>query len=348
MTTENTTSEHLDAVSRIPSRQPPVGKPAWGWDYVFVFRAPKFAIESDTSHVGNLKNSQGSEGDDENYSPQNILDYHIDLVGENGNGDFIMDANQCVLESETDAAAKEATEMRKDILARLRSAGFTHSQIYVPSENSIFLRFSLCDNALQEKAELMGMELPAKEEFGGGYLAFTRARNSCFQNADRSPRESYFSPSDRIMIILATLQSKEEWGCDLNIERLVYSKKITQAFAIHSKPEQKQLIQRMVRERWWDPTWQPPFDEMKSYVGARVALYFVFVSFYARNLLVIACLSVPAYAVYRILSSQLVAIAALRWVFAMSLVVWTTLFLERWKRRNALININWGLNVRAI
>lgn len=75
---------------------------------------------------------------------------------------------------------------------------------------------------------------------------------------------------------------------------------------------------------------------------ARVAFYFVFVNFYARRLLLIALLSIPIYVVYRVLRSVTV-IAILRWVFSIGLVLWTTVFLETWKRRNAAVNLEWGL-----
>lgn len=76
---------------------------------------------------------------------------------------------------------------------------------------------------------------------------------------------------------------------------------------------------------------------------ARVTFYFVFVSFYARRLLIIALLSIPVYVTYRVLRKEKV-IAILRWVFSIGLVLWTTVFLEMWKRRNANINIEWGLD----
>lgn len=78
-------------------------------------------------------------------------------------------------------------------------------------------------------------------------------------------------------------------------------------------------------------------------MAARVTFYFVFVSFYARTLLIIALLSIPVYITYRVLRSETV-IAILRWVFSIGLVLWTTVFLELWKRRNANINIEWGLD----
>lgn len=66
-------------------------------------------------------------------------------------------------------------------------------------------------------------------------------------------------------------------------------------------------------------------------------------SFYARRLLLIALLSVPIYVIYRVLRNATV-IAILRWVFSIGIVLWTTVFLENWKRRNASINIEWGLD----
>lgn len=66
-------------------------------------------------------------------------------------------------------------------------------------------------------------------------------------------------------------------------------------------------------------------------------------SFYARRLLLIALLSIPIYVVYRVLRNATV-IAILRWIFSIGIVLWTTVFLENWKRRNATINIEWGLD----
>lgn len=69
----------------------------------------------------------------------------------------------------------------------------------------------------------------------------------------------------------------------------------------------------------------------------------MFVSFYARRLLLIALASIPVYVTYRVVKN-IIAITILRWLFSISLVLWTTFFLENWKRRNAYINIEWGLN----
>lgn len=73
-----------------------------------------------------------------------------------------------------------------------------------------------------------------------------------------------------------------------------------------------------------------------------MTFYFVFVSFYARRLLLISIISIPVYIVFRVLNNfKLISI--LLWTFSISLVLWTTLFLETWKRRNSNVNIRWGL-----
>lgn len=74
-----------------------------------------------------------------------------------------------------------------------------------------------------------------------------------------------------------------------------------------------------------------------------MTFYFVFVSFYARRLLLISIISIPVYTVYRVLENYSL-IAILLWTYSLSLVLWTTFFLETWKRRNANVNIRWGVH----
>lgn len=299
------------------------GKPSWGWDYAFTFQAPD--VEDNVN--------------ERPASPQTASTDH------SSRDQLSAPSSPATLENL--AKTEEDNEVRLSILARLRSAGFAFSQLHVPSEKIIMLRFSMTNEVMKEKAEAMSIEMPLKEKFGGGYLTFRRDRSDCFRNDDDASHPNrqgaYFCPSDRIIILLATLQSKEAWGCDLDMEQLVFKKKVLQSFALHSTPERKDLIQRSIWDRPWDPTWVPPFSDLKAYLGARVGLYFAFVSFYAHRLFGLAIFSIPVYITYEVLRTHLV-LAAMRWIFAIILVMWTTWFLEYWKRRNAFINIEWGLN----
>lgn len=79
------------------------------------------------------------------------------------------------------------------------------------------------------------------------------------------------------------------------------------------------------------------------YCVARVSFYFVFVNFYAKRLLIIALVAIPATVLFSALRGS-VPLTIVRWVFSLCLVIWTTYFLETWKRHNAQMNVDWGLH----
>jgi hypothetical protein len=241
-----TKSRHVDS-KPIYNAQPP-----WGWDYCFVIKAPTFsdAPVANPEPSADLSaqlaaNLYSQSSDDVRSSPNVIVSKSPESIAV-GLDDG---SSSCFATDKDDPDVIEATKTRLDIIARLQSAGFTFSQLYVPTERSIYLRVGLSNETMKEKAEHLGMELPLKASYGSGYMAFSPTLSSVYQNDENSP--SYFLPADRILIILGTLQSKEEWGCGLNIEKLVFKKKVMQGFAVHSLPEQDKLVQDVVWARVW-------------------------------------------------------------------------------------------------
>eukprot|EP00178_Gracilaria_changii_P028101 TRINITY_DN957_c0_g1_i2.p1 TRINITY_DN957_c0_g1~~TRINITY_DN957_c0_g1_i2.p1 ORF type:complete len:847 (+),score=149.53 TRINITY_DN957_c0_g1_i2:1650-4190(+) len=298
-------------------------RPSWGWDYVFVFRLPRA-----------LKRQLAAEAAAEAH----------DYVPPEQQNDEHEQRNEDADEEEEDGKSAQRVRERVEILARLSSAGFVFSQLLVPSEQLIFLRLSLPTTALKQAARHVGMELRLLPQFGGGYLEFEPHREHVYVNHELEKSSgSYFAPADRSLLILNVLQSKEHWGCGLNIERLLFDQKVEQVFALHSIPEKRRLVREVIWRQWWNPIREPPFHEIKDYLGARVTFYFVFVSFYARRLLPLGLLSIPVFVVYRTVRN-IEALVIVRWVFAIGLVLWTTYFLENWKRRTAMVNTKWGLH----
>ena len=305
-------------------------RPPWGWDYMLVFKIPR--------SIRNLLETQRDSSDGA-YSPMAAASEStpgtVRVVG-----DVFSDDG----DNETDEKSNKRIEQRVDILTRLKCAGFAFSQVIVPSQNVILVRLSLPEKELKRKAEYFGMELRLKDEYGGGYLKLTQSREAVFINdTEQHERHCYFGPADRSMIILAALQSKEHWGCDLNIEQLIHDKVLIQAFSLHSQHEHARLIRKVVWNQWWNPCWNPPIMLIKDYLGTRISLYFVFVSFYAKRLFILALLSIPVYSVYRYSNSELF-ITIVRWVFAVGLVLWATYFLETWKRRCGEVGVLWGVD----
>ncbi|CAN8073085.1 unnamed protein product [Agarophyton chilense] len=307
-------------------------RPHWGWDYVFVFRLPR-ALKRQLA-------ADAADAADPADGPA-IKRAELAAAAEGRPNDALHQEED---EEEEDGKSAQRLRERVEILARLNSAGFVFSQLLVPSEQLIFLRLSLPLDGLKQAAQHVGMELQLKPEYGGGYLVFAPHREHVYVNHEMEKSSGcYFAPADRSLLIMNVLQSKEHWGCGLNIERLLFEKKVEQAFALHSMVEKRRLVKEVVWRQWWNPIRRPPFQELKDYLGARVTFYFVFVSFYARRLLPLALLSIPVFVIYRTVKNAGVLVI-IRWVFSIGLVLWTTYFLENWKRRTAMVNTKWGLH----
>lgn len=240
-------------------------KPAWGWDYCLCFKIPgilKAAVaDSDGKKPSEFKKRRTKKTAAELNVPDSNKPAQENVELENG----VAGLNEHAAEKSRDLVWK-----RVEILARLKSAGFVFSQILIPSEGIILVRLSLPERQMKKKAEKIGMELRLKSQYGGGYLSFRAAREEIFANDDEQRlRRCYFCPADRAIIILKALQSKEDWGCDLNIERLLYKQTVLQAFAIHSELERNRLITNAVWRRIWDPSYVLPFSDLKDYLGGK-------------------------------------------------------------------------------
>lgn len=231
------------------------GKPEWGWDCVVSFKMPK-----------SLREKYGSA-----LSPTSTVAEEDDN-SRNDNEDVYEDADDDKLfqgaQEDNRRKSRDLSEDRIEILARLKTAGFVFSQLIVPSENVILVRLSLPEDALKQKAVLLEHELKLKSEFGGGYISFDPEHEQKFINHDlQAARKCYFSVADRSLIIVAVLQSKEYWGCDVDIERMIYEQRAVQVFMLHAVTERDALVKRSVWKRIWDPTWKPPLGDLKDYLG---------------------------------------------------------------------------------
>lgn len=273
-------------------------KPPWGWDFILSFKLPKTlrvklsgspaaeGLQGNENHcIDILDDDPDNEDDDSSGTDDNNDSSHSGSPDTGWCAPPWRRRDQRGIANDEQSPHRERrnnryscqTRKRVEILARLKSAGFVFSQLVVPSENAIFVRLSLPERQLKQKAVHIGLELRLKEEYGSGFLSYEIEREYAYMNnLHKTQWNCFFSPSERAVIILAVLQSKEHWGCDLNLERLVYDQTILQAFALHSGPDRKRLLKRAVWTRWWDPTWKPPLAELKDYLGGRFFFFFFF------------------------------------------------------------------------
>lgn len=208
-------------------------KPAWGWDHVFIF--PRQSIQ------------QLSNPPDMNPIHQNTGKDNLDQ----GGGNF-------------------HDKPRVEVLARLKSAGFVFSQRLIDAKDKVLVNLSLPENRLKEKAQKIGVELGLQNKWGGGYVSYSKAMEQYFVNwEEQYYRACYFTPAERSKIITTVLESKDDWGCDLNVEQLIYKGDLVEAYSVHSELERSELIDSTVWKRLWDPTYVPPFGKLKDYVGGK-------------------------------------------------------------------------------
>ncbi|KAG6593504.1 Anoctamin-like protein, partial [Cucurbita argyrosperma subsp. sororia] len=138
-----------------------------------------------------------------------------------------------------------------------------------------------------------------------------------------------------------TLKCEEEefqWNVGESLIRTLESKKIVkQIFPLHDEIRRKKLLGNWALN-WWEFTGQP-LDEVYSYFGTKVALYFAFLGMYTRWLLFPAALG---------LILQLVEFGSLRLlvlpIFFVSIIVWAVMFSQFWRRKNSALVARWQIN----
>lgn len=89
---------------------------------------------------------------------------------------------------------------------------------------------------------------------------------------------------------------------------------------------------------WWDFTSQP-IDEIYSYYGAKIGIYFAFLGMYTRWLLFLAVFG---------LTLQLIDFGSLKLVvlpiFFVVVILWGIMFCQFWKRKNAALLARWPIS----
>jgi len=81
--------------------------------------------------------------------------------------------------------------------------------------------------------------------------------------------------------------------------------------------------------------------EIRNYFGENVALYFAFLSFYSATLIPVAIFGVIVFIPQYLHDNEL---TILNFVFGGVMVIWTTLFLEMWKREESKLRAYWGMS----
>lgn len=162
----------------------------------------------------------------------------------------------------------------------------------------------------------------------------------------KGPDHTLFSFTDRSILIEQILT--EDWGCDFDLNELQTTGSILGYFIPHHEPAKAELFQNWTL-RWFKPPMKQPFEAIRRYFGVKIALYFVYLGHYTTWLVLPAICGVIAFIVQEIstydssleeLKVSPLSITAT--LFGLIMVLWSTLYLENWKRTNAVVAMKWG------
>ncbi|XP_044484669.1 anoctamin-like protein At1g73020 isoform X2 [Mangifera indica] len=170
----------------------------------------------------------------------------------------------------------------------------------------------------------------------------------------KQPDGSLFSWYERFQCyqhLLYGIVSKSDSGIILNfdgkefrwevgqslLKRLESEGIIKQVFPLHDETKRRKLL-RSWALNWWDLTEQP-IDEIYSYYGTKIAIYFAFLGKYTQWMFFPAAFGLILQTV-DFGSLQLLVLP----VFFISIILWAVLFFQFWKRKNYALLARWHIN----
>ncbi|KAL5227124.1 hypothetical protein ABZP36_015389 [Zizania latifolia] len=166
-----------------------------------------------------------------------------------------------------------------------------------------------------------------------GSLFSWRERFACFRHL------IYGIMNKTNSIIILKFDDKEfHWSQNESLlSRLEDEGVVKLVFPLHDEIKRKQLLRNWALN-WHDFTLQP-IDEIYSYFGTKIAIYFSFLGMYTRWLFFPAVFG---------LATQLIDFGPLQWLvlpaFFIFVISWAVFFLQFWKRKNSAILARWGIN----
>jgi anoctamin-10/anoctamin-7 len=149
-----------------------------------------------------------------------------------------------------------------------------------------------------------------------------------------------FRTADRLKLTLSILEGDiVAGGAGLSINTLVKdpAAALRACFPLHQPRLRERLSRQWLRIQ---SVFSPPLREIRDYMGEKVAFYFSYLSHYNVWLMLPALIGVVFFMMQ--LSEGTVDIKAVP-IFSMFITLWSSLFLESWRRQEAKLRAQWGM-----
>ncbi|XP_051025711.1 anoctamin-8 [Acomys russatus] len=198
--------------------------------------------------------------------------------------------------------------------------------------------------SLLRGADELGLRKAVKAEFGGGTRSFSCEEDFIYENVESELR--FLTSQERQSIIRFWLQNlRAKQGEALHNVRFLEDQPIIPELAARGIVQQvfpvhEQRILNRLMKSWVQAVCEnQPLDDICEYFGVKIAMYFAWLGFYTSAMVYPA---VFGSVLYTFTESDQTSRDVSCVVFALFNVIWSTLFLEEWKRRGAELAYKWG------
>ena len=198
--------------------------------------------------------------------------------------------------------------------------------------------------SLLRGADELGLRKAVKAEFGGGTRSFSCEEDFIYETVESELR--FFTSQERQSIIRFWLQNlRAKQGEALHNVRFLEDQPIIPELAARGIiqqvfPVHEQRILNRLMKSWVQAVCEnQPLDDICDYFGVKIAMYFAWLGFYTSAMVYPA---VFGSVLYTFTEADQTSRDVSCVVFALFNVIWSTLFLEEWKRRGAELAYKWG------
>jgi len=237
------------------------------------------------------------------------------------------------LEIDVDHHPALIREVRTRIISRIEEAGVECKTFLSRDRDELFLNIRCPDEILFKMAELCEHQFKLLDSLEGGWVEYMSHHHDKYLKLSTYDW-TWFGERDRQLLMYMFLGlAKKRGGCELKIRHLKHAGFILHAFPLHVGDKKDWLL-----TNWSKSPFAPqPLDEVKEYLGEKIALYFKWLGHYAMWLLFPGVLGI----IFTIMNYT-VGFSKTTPYWCAFMCFWCTLYLEHWKRTSASQSFHWG------
>lgn len=280
-----------------------------------------------------------------------------------------------VFKVHTEDAKAKLNEYQKEfsmevVVARLTKAGFETSLFYSAQADEVYCKIRALPDRLRAEADRINLKVKYDPHLLQQALEKGRddkwkpvkivdELNECTYSPydyiygkyefQREEVESLYAKTadgacfrgvDRLKLMYSIMTSKPaDGGCGLNLGKLKQTQALLAYMPLHDKKEQLVVMRQSVQ--LVQMPWHWPSELVKDYYGEKVGLYFVWLAHYTTWLIVPSIVGVGVW--IHIASTNNDPNAPSVPFFAGFVAIWSTLYLESWKRTEKQTAMEWGM-----